>query len=57
MIKDFGEGSSKERRQVPGLVATWRLEPSRGVRRVHAEQAVQLGVNIHDLVVIVMGAG
>jgi len=55
-VKDPGEGTSKDRRQVLGLVATWWLEPSCGVRRVYAEQAVQLRVDIHDLVVIVMGA-
>ena len=55
-IEDISERSSKERRQVPGLVATWQLEPSRGFWRVHARQAIQLSVNIHDLVVIVVGA-
>jgi hypothetical protein len=43
-------------RQFPGLVATWRLEPSCGIWRRYAQQAVQLSVDIHDPVVIIMAA-
>jgi hypothetical protein len=52
MIEDLGEGGSKKGRQLSGLVATRRLEPPRGIWRHYAQQAVQLSINIQDLVII-----
>jgi hypothetical protein len=53
---ELSDGSAKDRRQIRTLVTAGRLVSSGTVRRVHPEQAIQLGVDIQDRVLVVVAA-
>jgi hypothetical protein len=56
LIKDVGYGGAQDGGQLLDLVAARGLAPSRCVRCFDAQQAVQLGVDVQDGILVVVGA-
>ena len=56
MVDELGDGRAENGRQVRALITARRLIPSGTVRRLHAEQPVQLGIDVQDRVLVIVAA-